>query len=193
MKLPSTQQTVHCSRFISVWLCWRDVGRLVCASKTGCVMSRRAVCRSSPGLAKISFTGSTTTGRHIMAEAAKKGIPTCMELGGKSCLIVFEDADVEDAVEWAMVRRLPYPVSLRAQCCNFSRFAGAPSIRQSGRGLMKDGVGTACLMQRCLRAVWLLLDEWADLQCHLATAGARTHCREVLCTAEAARRGHQHW
>ncbi len=41
-----------------------------------------------------------------MAEAAKKGIPTCMELGGKSCLIVFDDANVDDAVEWAMVRSL---------------------------------------------------------------------------------------
>lgn len=67
-----------------------------------------AVCSSSPGLAKISFTGSTTTGRRIMAEAAKRGIPTCMELGGKSCLIVFDDADVDDAVEWAMVRTLPH-------------------------------------------------------------------------------------
>ena len=70
-------------------------------------MERGLVCRSSPGLAKISFTGSTATGRQIMAEAAKRGIPTCMELGGKSCLIVFDDANIDDAVEWAMVRGLP--------------------------------------------------------------------------------------
>ena len=69
------------------------------------------MCSSSPGLAKISFTGSTATGRRIMAEAAKRGIPTCMELGGKSCLIVFDDANVDDAVEWAMVR------SLFSSCC----------------------------------------------------------------------------
>ncbi len=43
-----------------------------------------------------------------MAEAAKRGIPTCMELGGKSCLIVFDDANVDDAVEWAMVSMLPH-------------------------------------------------------------------------------------
>ena len=43
-----------------------------------------------------------------MAEAAKRGIPTCMELGGKSCLIVFDDANVDDAVEWAMVSLLPH-------------------------------------------------------------------------------------
>ena len=64
------------------------------------------VCSSSPGIAKISFTGSTATGRRIMAEAAKRGVPTCMELGGKSCLIVFDDVNIENAVEWAMVNTL---------------------------------------------------------------------------------------
>ncbi len=73
------------------------------------------MCSSSSGLAKISFTGSTTTGRRIMAEAAKQGIPTCMELGGKSCLIVFDDANVDDAVEWAMVRDLPHFCTLCSQ------------------------------------------------------------------------------
>ena len=69
--------------------------------------SGSANCSASPALAKISFTGSTATGRRIAAAAAKNGIPTCMELGGKSCLIVFEDANIEEAVEWAMVR-LPH-------------------------------------------------------------------------------------
>ena len=41
-----------------------------------------------------------------MAEAAKRGVPTCMELGGKSCLIVFDDVNIENAVEWAMVNTL---------------------------------------------------------------------------------------
>ena len=57
------------------------------------------------GVAKISFTGSTATGQKIAMAAAKNGKGTCMELGGKSALIVFEDANIEHAVEWAMVRR----------------------------------------------------------------------------------------
>ena len=69
-------------------------------------MIHDCLCSSSPGIAKISFTGSTVTGRRIMAEAAKRGVPTCMELGGKSCLIVFDDVNIDNAVEWAMVSTL---------------------------------------------------------------------------------------
>ena len=58
-------------------------------------------CSGHPGVAKISFTGSTATGQRIAEAAAKNGVQTCMELGGKSCLIVFNDANIEDAVEWA--------------------------------------------------------------------------------------------
>lgn len=47
------------------------------------------------------------TGRRVNVAAAANLRPTSMELGGKSALIVFEDADVADAVEWAMVRTPP--------------------------------------------------------------------------------------
>ena len=36
----------------------------------------------------------------------KRGVPTCMELGGKSCLIVFDDVNIDNAVEWATVSTL---------------------------------------------------------------------------------------
>ena len=39
--------------------------------------------------------------------AAKNLVPTTMELGGKSPMIVFKDADVDKAVEWVAVRALP--------------------------------------------------------------------------------------
>ena len=60
-------------------------------------------CSSDPRLAKVAFTGSVTSGRKVNACAASNGIPTTMELGGKSALLVFDDADVEKAVEWCMV------------------------------------------------------------------------------------------
>ena len=50
-----------------------------------------------PGVAKISFTGSTATGARIAAEAAQRFIPCTLELGGKSPNIVFADADVANA------------------------------------------------------------------------------------------------
>ncbi|WP_284580217.1 aldehyde dehydrogenase family protein [Streptomyces sp. 2P-4] len=50
-----------------------------------------------PGIAKIVFTGSTRTGRQIMAKCADRVKPVTLELGGKSPNIVFADADLEAA------------------------------------------------------------------------------------------------
>ncbi len=50
-----------------------------------------------PKVRKISFTGGTSTGRHLAHVAAEKLIPTSLELGGKSPTIVLEDADIEQA------------------------------------------------------------------------------------------------
>ncbi|WP_037360562.1 aldehyde dehydrogenase [Amycolatopsis orientalis] len=50
-----------------------------------------------PGLAKISFTGSTATGSRIASAAAGRFIGSTLELGGKSPNIVFSDADVANA------------------------------------------------------------------------------------------------
>ena len=53
----------------------------------------------SPGVDRISFTGSTATGRRIMASASGTLKRLSLELGGKSANIVFADADLEDAVD----------------------------------------------------------------------------------------------
>ncbi|MHA7179624.1 aldehyde dehydrogenase [Arthrobacter sp. MDB2-24] len=50
-----------------------------------------------PGLAKISFTGSTATGARIAASAASRFIGCTLELGGKSPNIVFDDANIPNA------------------------------------------------------------------------------------------------
>lgn len=51
-----------------------------------------------PLVAKVSFTGGTTVGRGIARLAAEKLMPVSLELGGKSPTIVFEDADLDHAV-----------------------------------------------------------------------------------------------
>ena len=58
----------------------------------------------NPAVAKVAFTGSVATGRRVNMAAAANLRPTTMELGGKSAIIVFEDADIANAVEWVMVR-----------------------------------------------------------------------------------------
>jgi 5-carboxymethyl-2-hydroxymuconic-semialdehyde dehydrogenase len=49
------------------------------------------------GVDRISFTGSVATGRAVATVAASRVIPVSLELGGKSPLVVFDDADLDDA------------------------------------------------------------------------------------------------
>jgi aldehyde dehydrogenase family 9 protein A1 len=57
-----------------------------------------------PDVNKVSFTGSVPTGQAIMKMCAARNIkPVTLELGGKSALIVFDDADVDNAVVGAML------------------------------------------------------------------------------------------
>lgn len=58
---------------------------------------------SHPVVAKVSVTGSVPTGRKVMGLAGSLMKHATMELGGKSPLIVFDDADVENAVGGAML------------------------------------------------------------------------------------------
>lgn len=50
-----------------------------------------------PGLSRISFTGSTATGKLVAAAAARSITPVSLELGGKSPFLVFADADLDEA------------------------------------------------------------------------------------------------
>ncbi|WP_324732740.1 betaine-aldehyde dehydrogenase [Pseudomonas paeninsulae] len=57
-----------------------------------------------PGIEKISFTGGTVTGKKVMASASSSSLKAVtMELGGKSPLIIFEDADLDRAADIAMM------------------------------------------------------------------------------------------
>nr|VVV05516.1 NAD/NADP-dependent betaine aldehyde dehydrogenase [Aliivibrio wodanis] len=56
-----------------------------------------------PDIAKVSFTGETGTGKAVMADSAKTLKSVTMELGGKSPMVVFDDAKLDDAVSAAMV------------------------------------------------------------------------------------------
>jgi len=55
-----------------------------------------------PDVDKIAFTGGTDTGRLVMKAAAGNLKKISLELGGKSPCVVFEDADLETAVDWAL-------------------------------------------------------------------------------------------
>jgi succinate-semialdehyde dehydrogenase/glutarate-semialdehyde dehydrogenase len=55
---------------------------------------------------KLSFTGSTQVGRLLLAQCADTVVRTSMELGGNAPFVVFEDADLDRAVEGAMVAKM---------------------------------------------------------------------------------------
>ena len=56
---------------------------------------------SHPAVDMVTFTGGTTSGREIGKIAGARLIPSIMELGGKSPNVVFEDADIDHAVNGA--------------------------------------------------------------------------------------------
>ncbi|MEU1005733.1 NAD-dependent succinate-semialdehyde dehydrogenase [Streptomyces tibetensis] len=67
---------------------------------------------------KLSFTGSTGVGRILLAQCADTVIRTSMELGGNAPLIVFDDADLDVAVEGTMVAKMR---NMGESCCAANR------------------------------------------------------------------------
>jgi succinate-semialdehyde dehydrogenase / glutarate-semialdehyde dehydrogenase len=57
-------------------------------------------------LRKLSFTGSTEVGRRLLSDASEMVLRTSMELGGNAPFVVFEDADLDAAVNGAMIAKL---------------------------------------------------------------------------------------
>jgi succinate-semialdehyde dehydrogenase / glutarate-semialdehyde dehydrogenase len=56
-----------------------------------------------PAVRVVSFTGSTGVGRLVMSQASRRIVRPLLELGGDAAFVVFDDADIERAVEGAMV------------------------------------------------------------------------------------------
>jgi succinate-semialdehyde dehydrogenase / glutarate-semialdehyde dehydrogenase len=99
-----------------------------------------------PRLRKLSFTGSTAVGRGLLRDAADRVLRTSMELGGNAPLLVFEDADLDEAVEGALIAKLR---NMGQACTAANRmivhesvageFAGRLAERMSG---LRTGRGT---------------------------------------------------
>jgi succinate-semialdehyde dehydrogenase/glutarate-semialdehyde dehydrogenase len=61
---------------------------------------------ADPRVRKLSFTGSTGVGRQLLSEAAKHVISSSMELGGNAPFVVFDDADLNAALDGAMIAKM---------------------------------------------------------------------------------------
>jgi len=81
-----------------------------------------------PGIAKVSLTGEVGTGKKVMADAAQTLKAVTLELGGKSPMIVFEDADIENAVHGALLANF---YTQGEVCSNGTRVFVHESIREA--------------------------------------------------------------
>src|SRR5438477_11519433 len=72
---------------------------------TGAASEIGAELTSHPTVRKLSFTGSTETGKKLMAQCASTVKKLSLELGGNAPFIVFDDADLEAAVEGAILSK----------------------------------------------------------------------------------------
>jgi succinate-semialdehyde dehydrogenase / glutarate-semialdehyde dehydrogenase len=101
---------------------------------------------SDPRLRKLTFTGSTEVGRKLVEQAAEGLLRTSMELGGNAPFLVFGDADVDAAVEGAVIAKMR---NIGEACTAANRFhvAGAVADEFASKlaeklGAMKVGRGT---------------------------------------------------
>jgi succinate-semialdehyde dehydrogenase/glutarate-semialdehyde dehydrogenase len=97
-------------------------------------------------LRKLSFTGSTEVGRKLIADAAHNVLKVSMELGGNAPFLVFDDADLDEAVEGALLAKMR---NIGEACTAANRFHVAESIAEpfaerlaERMGSMKVGRGT---------------------------------------------------
>jgi len=92
-----------------------------------------------PRTRKVSFTGSTEVGRKLMQQASENLLRTSMELGGNAPFIVFEDADLDKAVEGAMIAKLR---NIGESCVAANRFYVHESVADDFSSRLADRMGS---------------------------------------------------
>jgi succinate-semialdehyde dehydrogenase/glutarate-semialdehyde dehydrogenase len=80
---------------------------------------------ADPRLRKVSFTGSTPVGRTLMQQASQNLLRMSMELGGNAPFVVFEDADLDRALEGAVIAKMR---NIGESCVAANRFHVAEAI-----------------------------------------------------------------
>jgi succinate-semialdehyde dehydrogenase/glutarate-semialdehyde dehydrogenase len=119
------------------------VVNLLTASSSGETM---APLIADDRLRKLSFTGSTEVGRKLMEQASQNLLRLSMELGGNAPFLVFEDADIDAAVQGALIAKMR---NIGEACTAANRFHVAGKVADEfaeklaeKMGAMKVGRGT---------------------------------------------------
>lgn len=133
---------------------------------------------------KISFTGSTEVGRILLAKAAERVVNCSMELGGNAPFIVLDDADLEVAVDGAMIAKMR---NAGESCIGANRFyvhtsiaeefsakfAAAMAALKLGPGLEDDVDVGPLVNASAVEKVARLVDEAVNLGATVLTGGKR--------------------
>lgn len=137
-----------------------------------------------PATRMVSFTGSTATGQRLLKRAADRVLKTVMELGGNAPFIVFEDADIDAAVEGAMVAKMRHSAETCTAANRFfvhadvaaeftEKFAAAMGDLTVGEGL-GDGVDCGPLIHDdAVDKVAGLVDDAVAAGATIAVGGTR--------------------
>ena len=119
------------------------VVNVITASSSGSVMEPII---KDPRARKLSFTGSTEVGKMLIEQSADQVLKVSMELGGNAPFLVFDDADVDDAVEGALIAKMR---NIGEACTSANRFHVAEAVADEfaeklaqRMGDMKIGRGT---------------------------------------------------
>ena len=104
------------------------VVNVITTSRTGEVIE--PIIRD-PRLRKLTFTGSTPVGRSLVEQSAEQLLRVSMELGGNAPFLVFEDADVDKAVEGAMLAKMR---NIGEACTAANRFLVHESVAEEFSG-----------------------------------------------------------
>ena len=127
--------------------------------ETGRLLSRH------PAIEKISLTGAVETGKKVMADAATTLKSVTMELGGKSPLIVFEDASLDNAVSGALM----------------ANFYSAGEVCSNGtRVFVHSAIKAAFLEKLLARAAQMVIGDPQDGATHVGALISRDHMTKVL-------------
>ncbi|MBS4753074.1 NAD-dependent succinate-semialdehyde dehydrogenase [Nocardioides sp. zg-ZUI104] len=95
--------------------------------------------QADPRLRKVSFTGSTAIGRRIMEQAAPRLQRVSMELGGNAPFLVFADADLDAAVDGAMLAKMR---NMGEACTSANRFLVEESVAEEFGARLAERMGS---------------------------------------------------
>jgi succinate-semialdehyde dehydrogenase / glutarate-semialdehyde dehydrogenase len=92
-----------------------------------------------PRLRKLSFTGSTEVGRKLIEASARNVLKTSMELGGNAPFLIFDDADLDAAVEGALLAKMR---NIGEACTSANRFHVAEPVREEFERRLGEKMGS---------------------------------------------------